>query len=1213
MSDLFTIGSGGVNAYQRALSVVSNNIANVSADGYSRQNVRVEANGMVQRGAIYLGTGARFGSVQRQYDAFIESNLRDSQSALNAQEPLLTYTNRLIDILGDQSIGLTSAMTLFFQSARNLASDASSAVARGVLFRDADGLASRFREMASQMRLIDDETRQNLSVNVAEVNVYTRQLAFLNGQLTKHDSEAKQPAELLDQRDALLSSLSGLIDFNASFNASGQVVVSVGDTISQGVLVNGQVSRDMQVIDSPTEANKVAFLIDPYGDKETVAAVSNGTLGGLVTFRDQVLNPAKDALDSLAGVLVDAVNAYHHTGLDLDGEVGGDMFTIDPAVGGAAGVQMVLISPAKLAASADFRVSDIETNLGSAQALISYGDPSFGAVPSLTDAFETALSDDYLQSVNVTTTTPARVLGSVSAGQKDLVVYLDQASQGQWLEVMTRDGQHLAGAPAGGESMVKASLGMELGATYSDRYLNVDATRSDASYLGMDVFVGAKATSVEVLDFVETTGEKLLLTKPADLLGTYQSASMTEFLDSLPAGVENVFSLNGVMLTRSDAQDGGFANVAEWIDSYQPQTGVSAAMTADGKLNLTLNNAVTQAVNEIGYVGRQLTIGEGSVLVAGQAMPALAANYTLEDVRDWLNRGSLSGPLGFTASIDANGALALSSGDDALLSQIRSAVGIVTGFDTQKIVNGVTMKAYEGATAGVAQTDMTFGDVMNWINQEANVAQTGILAEAQDGQMVLKRDMHALASFVRQDLNYTGQSQTVTSFSGELDDETLDANGDQLTPPTPVSLGALTADYTMYDVLRWLRGDISGADSIDVEDQTPGASSISAWLDNGVLKTNLSADSESALRDALGLQSFDTSRTIYGQDMSSAMDDMATGIDYSGQSRIPTRFGYAAQDVTAADVRDWVNESKLSLHITDDPDNNAWMQGMGFNAELDGQGDLFVSYNLSGYDAKYLYSTDEIRLGFSQADGQQVDGSPADLAMLGLRTGAYIAGRAEDDLVVAVSDFGLVDSGGYSSASVMASYAAPSTADDARQMWRERELNIDFYEDADGGLRYTISDATNGFFNRQVLADRAYTAAQSGIDFRGLSVDFSSRPVAGDQFVIDGNQNGLGNNEVMLKIAGIEDDATILGTGLTITETYIENVNDVGSVARQAGIAQTALSVVKEQAAQAKDAVSGVSLDEEAADLVRFQQAYQANAKVMQVASTLFDAILAVR
>ena len=86
-----------------------------------------------------------------------------------------------------------------------------------------------------------------------------------------------------------------------------------------------------------------------------------------------------------------------------------------------------------------------------------------------------------------------------------------------------------------------------------------------------------------------------------------------------------------------------------------------------------------------------------------------------------------------------------------------------------------------------------------------------------------------------------------------------------------------------------------------------------------------------------------------------------------------------------------------------------------------------------------------------------------------------------------------------------------------------------------------------------------------------------------------------------------------MGGGRTLSEAYIDQVNDMGNVARQASISQSALKVVNEQAINARDQVSGVSMDQEAADLIRFQQAYQASAKVLQVASEVFDSILQVR
>jgi flagellar hook-associated protein FlgK len=126
-----------------------------------------------------------------------------------------------------------------------------------------------------------------------------------------------------------------------------------------------------------------------------------------------------------------------------------------------------------------------------------------------------------------------------------------------------------------------------------------------------------------------------------------------------------------------------------------------------------------------------------------------------------------------------------------------------------------------------------------------------------------------------------------------------------------------------------------------------------------------------------------------------------------------------------------------------------------------------------------------------------------------------------------------------------------------------------------------------------------------------LKVSFTTPPQAGDVFKIDGNADGTGNNENMLAMVTIENKPLV--GNKTLSTAYIDHVNNIGNVARQATIAQAALKVVHDQAVTAKDQVSGVSLDQEAADLIRYQQAYQAAAKVLQVGSQLFDSILQVR
>ena len=100
MTDLLTIGATATQLYRQALSTVSNNIANINSDGYSRQEVTTAENEPTQQGVSYLGTGARLVGVQRAYDEFAESGIRTSQSALSAQEPMIKYTDRVINLLG---------------------------------------------------------------------------------------------------------------------------------------------------------------------------------------------------------------------------------------------------------------------------------------------------------------------------------------------------------------------------------------------------------------------------------------------------------------------------------------------------------------------------------------------------------------------------------------------------------------------------------------------------------------------------------------------------------------------------------------------------------------------------------------------------------------------------------------------------------------------------------------------------------------------------------------------------------------------------------------------------------------------------------------------------------------------------------------------------------------------------------------------------------
>jgi flagellar hook-associated protein 1 FlgK len=137
----------------------------------------------------------------------------------------------------------------------------------------------------------------------------------------------------------------------------------------------------------------------------------------------------------------------------------------------------------------------------------------------------------------------------------------------------------------------------------------------------------------------------------------------------------------------------------------------------------------------------------------------------------------------------------------------------------------------------------------------------------------------------------------------------------------------------------------------------------------------------------------------------------------------------------------------------------------------------------------------------------------------------------------------------------------------------------------------------------------AYTPG-ANITYNGWTVQIDGSPQAGDTFSVGPNTGGVADNRNALLLASLQT-ASIIGNGTaTLESAYAAMVGDVGSRTRELEIASTAEGTLLQQHIQARDSYSGVNLDEEAANLVRYQQLYQASGKVIQIASEMFDTIL---
>jgi flagellar hook-associated protein 1 FlgK len=156
-----------------------------------------------------------------------------------------------------------------------------------------------------------------------------------------------------------------------------------------------------------------------------------------------------------------------------------------------------------------------------------------------------------------------------------------------------------------------------------------------------------------------------------------------------------------------------------------------------------------------------------------------------------------------------------------------------------------------------------------------------------------------------------------------------------------------------------------------------------------------------------------------------------------------------------------------------------------------------------------------------------------------------------------------------------------------------------------GANTFDVTGATTGSPTTGVV----YTSGDP-VSFNGWTVTIEGNPQAGDTFTIEPNTGGVGDNRNALALAALQTSGTLDGGSASYEEAYGRLVADVGTATRQADINRAAQDALLRQAVESREAVSGVNLDEEAANLMRYQQAYEASAQVIGIADEIFQTLI---
>ncbi len=325
----------GLNANQRALAVISQNIANANTEGYSRQSAELAAQYIEG-----VGVGVKVEDVVRQVDLYLQRSIRNQTSFVGRGEIVSGYMDRLQVLLGEpgETNSLDEYVTNFFDSLQSLAetpertSFREGAVDSGIILaREVSDIATGLEDLRFQADLDIQEA-------VRIVNEELRNLDNLNTALARAEALGNPKAGLLDQQDAALERVAEYMEISVSTQQNGGVFIYgprslplLTETLRQ-VRYNGVDAVETLINDEPVNQIEIVsinerglvsgeptVLVGSGVEEGITSLITNGKLKGLLDLRDRVLPGILEQMDELAANMRDAFNVIHNQGSSYPG------------------------------------------------------------------------------------------------------------------------------------------------------------------------------------------------------------------------------------------------------------------------------------------------------------------------------------------------------------------------------------------------------------------------------------------------------------------------------------------------------------------------------------------------------------------------------------------------------------------------------------------------------------------------------------------------------------------------------------------------------------------------------------------------------------------------------------------------------------------------------------------------------------------------------
>lgn len=328
MSGILNTGTRALQANQTALQTAGNNIANVNTKGYSRQSVVLATVEGQFTGGGYVGKGVEVQTIQRNFSAFLTRQSALAGSTQAADNARVDKLSQLESIFSGGSTGLGASINEMLNSFSDVASAPTDLTARTVALTRIDETAARMRSSSQRLDDLQQGVTQELDQKVTAINSLAQNIAEVNGQIARVKGNGQTPNDLLDKRDQLVRELNTYVQTSSIPADDGTLGIFIGGSQA---LVLGTTAAPVSIVKDDfgdTLTSKLAITRNGQSITLDEKNLGGGEVSGLLRFQNSDLVEGRNLLGRLTLAVGTAMNTQHNLGLDLDGNPGGNLFSI---------------------------------------------------------------------------------------------------------------------------------------------------------------------------------------------------------------------------------------------------------------------------------------------------------------------------------------------------------------------------------------------------------------------------------------------------------------------------------------------------------------------------------------------------------------------------------------------------------------------------------------------------------------------------------------------------------------------------------------------------------------------------------------------------------------------------------------------------------------------------------------------------------------------